>query len=940
MGTFLSRSRSILKRTAAPGLHALAAGLARADEPGSGRVSPARSQHQPAKTGVYALLSSDALCARSSRQLPRWPLASLASAALALLATPADAHGFGQRYDLPIPLSFYLVGAAAAIVVSFLIVALFAREVPRSEAYPRVDLLGTSWGRRIASPAAALALQLLALAAFIITVIAGFRGDPNPYRNIAPTMVWVITWVGLAYVSAFVGNLWALVNPWRTVFESIETIYQGITRRPLARQLTYPAVLGVWPAFVLLLAFAWIELVYPDPAVPLVIAWLAIAYSVLTFAGMFVFGCERWLAHGEVFSLVFGTFARFAPIELEAGPPCKVRLRPYGAGLLDSRAVSTSMMAFVLLLLATVLYDGALGTPEWGSFESAIAPALSALGAFKFLAIRTAGLVAFWLVLFGAYVAICALMSAVTATRVAPLAMARSFALTLVPIAIGYHLAHYFTFLLIQGQYIIPLASDPFGLGWNLFGAAGYRVDIAIVGARFSWYTAVTAILVGHIAAVYLAHAKAMQVFGARAVALRSQVPLTALMVVYTLVSLSILAEPLVERRAPAQRANVAAEIPVPDDAMLPEPGSGRLQRLGAGKIARQKLTYRVLGSAFHDGTRMNAADLLYSYMFAYRRGAGDDFDPLVAAATAVMRARLLGIRVVGTDTTSRSFRVGDFEFVRELFVVEVYTSVVPIEPEQDAVVAPPWSTLPWHLLVLMEEAVERGWAAFSQAEAQRRSVAWLDLVRSEAMGERLAGLVESFERDAYRPDRLKALVGAEEARRRWAALKAFYRERGHFLVTNGPYRLKRWSADSVTLEAFRDLSYPLGVGSYDAYAMPRRGFITKVERDGERLRISGDIELIQRQMRSYAIVRQPLPSIAADVRKRAVPECRYVVTDGEGRVVLAGRVALAEDASFRLDFSSKLPAGSFTLAAQIIVNGNAMNTDIRRIPIEVASKP
>src|SRR5262245_8498131 len=861
--------------------------------------------------------------------------------AAAGLATPASAHGFGQRYDLPIPLSFYLAGVAAAVVVSFLIVGLFVREVPRVRAYPRVDLIATPLGRWIASPSLALAVKLLALAAFIVTIVAGFRGDQNPYRNIAPTIVWIIGWVGLAYVSAFVGNIWAVINPWRTIFESIETIYQGITgRREFGLRLSYAEALGVWPACLLLLAFAWIELVYPNPAVPRTIAWLALAYSVLTFTGMLLFGCERWLERGELFTAVFGTFARFAPIEIRTAPQREMWLRPFGAGLLDSNSVSTSMMAFVLLLLATVLYDGALATPEWGKLEGAIAPYLSALGDYRLVAIRTAGLIAFWLIFCGFYVGICVVMSAVTERRLAPLVIARSFAFTLVPIAIGYHLAHYFTFLLIQGQYIIPLASDPFGLGWNLFGTAGYRVDIAIVGARFSWYTAVTAILVGHIAAVYLAHAKAMQVFGARAVALRSQVPLTALMVVYTLVSLSILAEPLVERRVPAQPANVAAEIPVPDDAMLPEPGSGRLPRLGAGKIARQKLTYRVLGSAFHDGTRMNAADLLYSYMFAYRRGAGDDFDPLVAAATAVMRARLLGIRVVGTDTTSRSFRVGDFEFVRELFVVEVYTSVVPIEPEQDAVVAPPWSTLPWHLLVLMEEAVERGWAAFSQAEAQRRSVAWLDLVRSEAMGERLAGLVESFERDAYRPDRLKALVGAEEARRRWAALKAFYRERGHFLVTNGPYRLKRWSADTVTLEAFRDLSYPLGVGSYDAYAMPRRGFITKVERDGERLRISGDIELIQRQMRSYAIVRQPLPSIAADVRKRAVPECRYVVTDGEGRVVLAGRVALAEDASFRLDFSSKLAAGGFTLAAQIIVTGKAMNTDIRRIPIEVASKP
>ena len=290
-------------------------------------------------------------------------------------------------------------------------------------------------------------------------------------------------------------------------------------------------------------------------------------------------------------------------------------LRPFGAGLIDTRSVSISTTAFVLLLLASVLYDGVLGTPEWSNLESALAAYLPA-GDFGFMAVKTAGLIVFWLVFFGAYVAVSAAMSAMTARRLSPLDMARSFVFTLVPIAIGYHLAHYLTFLLIQGQYIIPLVSDPFGFGWNLFGTAGYRVDIAIVGARFAWITAVTAILLGHIAAVYLAHLKAMRIFDTRSAALRSQVPLTALMVVYTFVSLSILAEPIVERRAPAQPSEAVAsrEVAVPADAVIPEPGSGRLLAVGAGKIAGQKLTYRMLGSAFHDGSRMSAADLLYSY--------------------------------------------------------------------------------------------------------------------------------------------------------------------------------------------------------------------------------------------------------------------------------------------------------------------------------------
>ncbi len=453
------------------------------------------------------------------------------------------------------------------------------------------------------------------------------------------------------------------------------------------------------------------------------------------------------------------------------------------------------------------------------------------------------------------------------------------------------------------------------------------------------------AIVSGHIAAVYLAHIKAMRVLESRSTALRAQVPLTALMVVYTFVSLSILAEPITERRAPAQPFAAAIAGSVPEDALLPVPGDGRLQPVGPGKIAKLKLTYRVLGSAFHDGTQTSVADLLYAYMFAYRWGARpggetSHYDPFVASATAPLREHLAGVRVVGVDTATKSFRVGDVNFVRELFVIEVYAAMAPGDAEQDAAVAPPWSTLPWHLIVLMEEAVSRCWAAFSQAEAQRRGVEWLDLVRSGPTNKRLAALVETFERDGYRPNTLHSLVRVDEARKRWAALGAYYKAHGHFLVTNGPYQLKRWSADRVGLEVFRDLSYPLGVGSYDAYAVPRRGYVTKVEQENGEISLSGDIETIMKFQRSYDIVREPLQSVAPDILKRAAPECRYVMVDVQKHVVMAGVARLTRDSRFQVTLDRKLPAGRYTLLALIAVNGNAMNADIRQIPVSISPRP
>src|SRR6516165_2644238 len=870
-------------------------------------------------------------CLSISKSIRSRATLGLSGAASLLQASPAAAHGFGQRYDLPLPLSLYLFGAAAAVVVSFIIVGLFVRgDASRPRLDQRFDLTSLGIGELILNPATGLVPQLVAFATFAVTVAAGFIGSQDPYRNIAPTMVWIIFWVGLAYVSAFAGDIWALVNPWRTIFAAVERLSKLVANRP---RLGYPEALGVWPACLLLLVFSWIELVYPSPAEPRHIAWFATAYTLLTWAGMVLFGEETWLQRGEVFTLVFSTFARLAPTEIDRRERICL-LRPFAGGLLAGGPASPSMTAFVLLLLSTVLYDGLLATPQWVAAESVAAAVLGG-GESAVLVVRSIGLVGFWLFFLGVFIGVAAIMSRFAGGLYSARQMAQHLAVTLVPIVIGYHLAHYLLLLLVQGQYVVPLISDPFGFGWNLFGTSGYRVDIAVVGARFAWYTAVTAILLGHIAAVSLAHIKAMRLLSDRAAALRAELPLTALMVAYTCLSLSIIAEPIVERRAADEAPSTA--LVVPADALIPESGTGRLAAVVPGKQARQKLTYRLLGGAFHDGTKMSAADLLYAYMFAWRwSGPGEAYDPAIAAATAPLRRALVGVRLVGSDTTSKSFRVGDFNVARELFIVDVYVAIPPGDPEQDAAVAPPFSTVPWHLLALMEEAVVRGWAAFSEVEARRRGIEWLDLVRSKELAPKLATLVAQFEARAYRPDALRDYVSENAARQRWAALAAFYKDHGHFLVTNGPYRLKSWSADSVSLEAFRDLSYPLGVGSFDAYAIPRRGWVTDILHDGKRLKLSADIETVIKFGRGYRLERQPVESIAPDVLQQAAPECRYVVFDGDGQAVFAGAVRPGEDRHFAIDIGGKLADGHYTLAAEIAVGANVMNAEIRRYEFAV----
>ncbi|MBI3030606.1 MAG: hypothetical protein HYY64_13945 [Candidatus Rokubacteria bacterium] len=892
----------------------------------------------------------------------------LASAGLALAgAAPAGAHGFGQRYDLPVPLGLYLSGAAAAVAFSFLLLGLFLRGAPGVRAYPRVNLLRWPAVRLLAHPVVLISVKVVSVGLFLLFILAGLAGDQHPLRNLAPTLVWVIWWVGLSYVSALGGNLWALINPWRTVFGWAEALYRRArSGRELSLGLPYPEPLGVWPGLLLYLAFAWVELVFPGRAVPARLAGLAIGYSVITWAGMFLFGKERWIQRGEAFSLAFRLLARFAPTEIRVtrravcdacGLDCRDsdecincvecfaranaadrewNLRPFAVGLLRAEAASASMMGFILLVLSTVTFDGFMATPAWAGLEDLLFRRLPGPGAVRLLAVQTVGLVAFPILFLGVYLLVIRLMVAVSRAPRSVAALAPTFAFTLVPIAIAYHLAHYLSFLVIQGQLIVPLASDPFGFGWNILGTAGYRINIAAVGARFAWYTAVVAIVAGHIVAVYLAHVLAFGTLRSRAPALRSQYPMTALMVGYTMVSLWILAQPIVESGTPSPSAGgTAGVVRIPADAVMPELGTGRLQPVGAGKTAKVKLTYRLLTSTFHDGTATTVADLLYAYAFAYRWGAREPadrptYDPLVAESTALIHERLAGLRVVRVERTTRV--LADLKMVQETPVVEVYLTSGGGPPDEADSIAPPWSTLPWHLIVLMEEVVIRGWAAFSKEEAARRGVEWLDLARDAGLRDRMASLVQEFGRKGYVPEPLKGLAMEDEGRQRWAALRAFAEKRGHFLVTNGPYILGKWSQDSVVLGVFRDLSYPLGVGSFDAYPIPRRAYVARVEVLDGRVEIAAEVEQLEKFMRTYALVRKPFQPGASTGARPDVVEGRYVVVSPAGQLVRTGTAKPGADGVFRVDLKGTLAPGRYVLLVTLYLNENAVNPDVRRI--------
>jgi hypothetical protein len=484
-------------------------------------------------------------------------------------ARPALAHGFGPTYDIPIPLWLYIYGAAAAVVLSFLPLALFSRKERDSPyEYPRFDLLRVRLLRKLlTSRLLTGGLRLLSVALFVVVVIAGLVGLQSGY-NIAPTFVWITWWVGLSFFTAFVGNLWPLVNPWRVVFDWTESVVLRLGYRDgLELDEPYPEALGIWPAVGLYLVFVWIENVFSGSHVPRNIALFALAYSLITLYGMAYFGKETWLRRGDAFSVFFGLLGRFAPTEVRVKDPdvcldcdgcaedargrcvncyeCFARaapegrelnLRPPAVGLGLPEKLTPGGAAFVIVVLAGVTFDGLLETPLWLEIVR-LTPVTQTMGTILL-----------------PFLFFCIYLGFVELSRILGgggeggfWRFAAAYAFSLVPIAIAYQVAHYYTYLLVQGQMMISLVSDPLGWGWNLFGTADFEPRYGIVGAGFVWYSQVALIVAGHVIAVYLAHSISLRLLRDPGRALRSQLPMLVLMVLYTMTSLWILAQPIVE---------------------------------------------------------------------------------------------------------------------------------------------------------------------------------------------------------------------------------------------------------------------------------------------------------------------------------------------------------------------------------------------------------
>lgn len=439
---------------------------------------------------------------------------------LLLPAADAAAHASDQGFVLLLPTKLYIAGGVATVAATVLLVALLPGRAAMGLFRPLALWRSRRW------PGAGAA-SLASFAALCVLVLAGLTGSQDPTRNPLPLAVWSLWWVALVFLQGVLGDIWRWLNPW--------TGPLMLARRVLRPRLRLPSALGHWPAVLTFLAFSAVLLAHPAPADPDRLAVMVASYWALHFAAAVLFG-RRWLVRAEGLTLLFTVYARLAMLSRAGG---RLRLGLPGWQYLRRRPPPCGVAVFMLVMLAVGSFDGLNETFWWLArigVNPLEFPGRSAIvwQSLSGLAIACAGLVPVF--------ALSTWLGLRLMPGAPPIGIAfRVLAPSILPIALGYHFAHYLPTFLVEIQYVVRAVSDQLGLG-HVHVTTGFFNTLATV--RLIWLSQAGAVVAGHVVAILLGHALAVRLLGSTRHATLSQVPLAVFMVAYTLFGLWLLASP------------------------------------------------------------------------------------------------------------------------------------------------------------------------------------------------------------------------------------------------------------------------------------------------------------------------------------------------------------------------------------------------------------
>ena len=433
------------------------------------------------------------------------------------------AHGIGGRQDLPIPFAFAVAGAALALLVSFVVLAV-AWRVPRLDGDAHGRPLPSWVTTAVDSPALRWVLRAVGLLLVGYTAMAAYLA-PDLATNPTAGLVYVVFWLGLIPASFLLGPVWRELNPIRTIHLLLARATGSTPEEAGLRPL--PPWLGAWPAAAGLFAFAWLELVAPDRATTPVIRIFFTAYLGVHLLGAVVFG-SRWLDRGDAFEVFSQLIGRLSPFGRR--PDGRIVVRNPLANL-AGLTPAPGLAAVVCVLLGSTAYDSLTGSPSFVRWYQSSPLGTTGAG--------TIGLLGAVLVVGAAFGLATALAG--RATGLPSRSMPGALAHTIVPIALGYLVAHYLTLFVLEGQRAMVAISDPFSDGSDWFGTAGRGVDLSILSHQTMIASIqVGAIVIGHVLGAVAAHDRSVAIFRpGRVVA--GQLPLMVLMVAYTVTGLLLL---------------------------------------------------------------------------------------------------------------------------------------------------------------------------------------------------------------------------------------------------------------------------------------------------------------------------------------------------------------------------------------------------------------
>ena len=467
-----------------------------------------------------------------SDKTSRKPPSKLVAAVLVCIFFPetAFAHSSKQAFVLIMPTDLYIAIGISTVAITVVLLG-FLSDRSIAEFFDMRASISVRPARIKVTTSLGSAILLVFL------VYAGQFGSNDPLSNPLPLFVWTVWWAFLLLLHAVLGNFWSWINPWTGLY----TLIRGNARTGGWVQL--PAWVAYWPAGMVFFSFSILLLADPSPEDPERLSIFVAGYWFYTFLAMLIFGREDWLERGESFTILFSTVANLSMFKIFDG---RMSFGPVGWRLVKAPARSIGFTVVILMILATNSFDGFNETFFWlGSFG--INP-LEPPGRSSMFWLNVSGLVLAQLsLIFLVAMMVWIGLRIVSETGRFAEAFGR-LAYAIVPIAVGYHFAHYLTVLLVNGQYALLAANDPMSSGADLFGLAQFRVSTGFFNTagtvRVIWSSQSAAVVIGHTVSLLVAHAIASRMFGASRTATLSQVPLFCFMILYTGFGLWLLATP------------------------------------------------------------------------------------------------------------------------------------------------------------------------------------------------------------------------------------------------------------------------------------------------------------------------------------------------------------------------------------------------------------